>query len=352
MINALLEYTVKVKASDLHLTVGVPPTIRKDGKLVHIGEEIMTPQKLEEFAKDMLNINQFATLMEKGEIDLSYATDGIGRFRLNIFKQRGTFAFAFRTIGFEIPTLEGLGHPNIIGELTKKQRGLILITGPTGSGKSTTLAAMIHKINNERNCHIITLEDPIEYMHEHNKSIISQREIGSDTLSYTNALKSALREDPDVILVGEMRDLESISIALTAAETGHLVISTLHTIGAAKTIDRIIDAFSPHQQQQIRVQLSTVLLGVVSQQLIERKDTEGRVAALEIMVMNPAIRNLIRENKVFQINSSVQMNNKQGMQTMDADLVRLYKNGTINYDDCIMHCADIDNIIRLLGGLG
>lgn len=350
MIDALLEYTIKSKASDLHITIGIPPTMRKNGVLVSIGEEIMTAETLESYAKEVLTEEQFEKINKLGEVDVSYTLEGVGRFRLNVYKQMGKYAFAFRVVGLKIPTLEELGHPQIIGEFTKRTRGLVLVTGPTGAGKSTTLAAMINKINHEQSGHIITLEDPIEFLHRHNKCIINQREIGEDTKSYANALRSALREDPDVILVGEMRDLDSISIALTAAETGHLVLSTLHTVGAAKTIDRIIDAFPPHQQQQVRIQLSTVLLGVVSQQLIERKDREGRVAALEIMISNPAIRNLIRENKVFQINSVLQTGIKQGMIPMDTSLVNLHRQGIINYEDCITYCTDIENVMRLLGG--
>ena len=350
MIDALLEYVVRTKASDLHLTAGVPPTIREHGQLIHVGEERLTVPALQQYAKEVLTEEQYNEVLQEGEIDTSYSVEGIGRFRLNVYKQRGTLAFAFRVIGMKIPTLEDLNLPPIISEFTKKTRGLILITGPTGSGKSTTLAAMINMINQEHSYHIITLEDPIEFLHRHGKSIINQREIGRDSKSYSNALRAALREDPDVILVGEMRDLESISIALTAAETGHLVLSTLHTIGAAKTIDRIIDAFPPYQQQQIKVQLSTVLLGVVSQQLIERKDKQGRALALEILLTNPAIRNLIRENKVFQINSVMQTSNKYGMQTMDSNLAQLYKQGIITYEDCIAYSTDSENVIRLIGG--
>lgn len=351
MIDALLEYTIKAKASDLHITAGVLPTIRRDGKLVPIGEERVTVQMLEDYAKEVLSEKQYKEFLEVGEIDTSYSLEGIGRFRLNVYRQRGTCAFAFRAVGLRVPSLDELNLPGVINDFTKKTRGLVLITGPTGSGKSTTLAAIINKINQERSCHIITLEEPIEFLHRHGKSIVNQREIGRDSQSYSNALRAALREDPDVILVGEMRDLESIGIALTAAETGHLVLSTLHTVGGSKTIDRIIDVFPPHQQQQIRVQLSTVLVGVVSQQLLPRKDKGGRVPALEILLMNPAIRNLIRENKVFQIDSVIQTSSKYGMQTMDACLVNLYKQGIINYEDCIAHCVDTDNVIRLVGGM-
>ncbi|SQB91677.1 twitching motility protein [Clostridium tetanomorphum] len=251
-------------------------------------------------------------------------------------------------VGLKVPTLSDLNFPPIIKELTSKQRGLVIVTGPTGSGKSTTLAAMINEINANRAAHIVTLEDPIEYLHKHNKSIINQREIGKDTKSYANALKSVLREDPDVILVGEMRDLETISVAITAAETGHLVFSTLHTIGAAKTVDRIIDVFPPYQQQQIKVQLAAVLKGVISQQLIPKIDGNGRVAALEVMVSTPAIQNMIREGKTHQIESSIQTGAKHGMKTMDMCLAELYKKELISYEDAMTYSVDKEMLTRII----
>jgi twitching motility protein PilT len=286
--------------------------------------------------------------MACGELDVSYALAGVGRFRVNAFRQRGSDALVLRLIALKIPTLETLGMPPILKALTEKTRGLVLVTGPTGSGKSTTLAAMINEINLTRSAHVITLEDPIEYLHRHNKSIINQREIGNDTKSYANALKSVLREDPDVILVGEMRDLETIGIAITAAETGHLVFSTLHTIGASKTVDRVIDVFPPNQQQQIRVQLAAVLEGVLSQQLLERIDEEGRACAMEIMITTPAIRNLIREGKTHQIDSMVQTGTKYGMKAMDASLAELYKKGFISDDEALTYAVDGETLARQL----
>lgn len=346
--NQLLYKAVELNASDLHITVGIPPTMRVNGNLIPYGNEKLTPNDTEVYVKQVLEGELFEKYLELGELDLSYSVQGIGRFRVNVFMQRGSHAMALRTVALQIPTLESLSMPPVLKDLTKKTRGLVLVTGPTGSGKSTTLAAMINEINSTRNCHIITLEDPVEYLHKHKKSILNQREIGHDTKNYANALRAALREDPDVILVGEMRDLETISIAITAAETGHLVFSTLHTIGASKTVDRIVDVFPPHQQQQIKVQLASVIEGVISQQLLPLADGSGRMAALEVMVGTPAVRNLIREGKSHQIDSSVQTGTKYGMVSMDMSLAKMYRGGRITYDDAITYCVDRDVLLRLI----
>ena len=322
----------EMKASDIHLTVGIPPTYRVNGDLAPIEGTKLTPDETKALVIEAMNKRQFEVLEEKGEIDFSYSSPGYARYRVNAYKQRGSYGMALRIIPITIPTIDSLGLPSVIKDLARLPRGLVLVTGPTGSGKSTTLASMVDQINNERNCHILTLEDPLEYLHKHKKAMVNQREIGSDSLSFGNALRGALRQDPDVILVGEMRDLETISIAITAAETGHFVLSTLHTSGAAKTIDRVIDVFPPHQQQQVRVQLSSVVQGIISQQLLPKADGKGRVAAHEIMIATPAIRNLIREDKIHQIDTAIQTGAKLKMQTMDSSLIDLYMRGLIRKD--------------------
>lgn len=347
-IQEILKYSVDKGASDIHLTVGIPPTMRVNGQFIPIGEIRLKAEDTERYMRQILNESQFDLFLKKGELDFSISEHGIGRFRLNVFKQRGTIAAAIRLVASRIPNADELGLPASVVELSKKTRGLILVTGPTGSGKSTTLASLINLINRQRRAHILTLEDPIEYLHKHDKSIVNQREIGHDSQSYTSALKAALRQDPDVILVGEMRDLETIAIALTAAETGHLVLSTLHTVGAAKTIDRVIDIFPPYQQQQVRVQLSTVLQAVISQQLLPCKKRSGRVAAIEVMIANPAIRNMIREGKTHQIASVIQTGLKYGMQTMDHALADLYRKGMISKEDAMLHAVDQEILERMI----
>ncbi len=347
-ILELLKQTIDSKASDLHITVAVPPIIRINGKLERLGDVSLMPKDTIDLAHQILTENQIQELEAKGELDLSFSNPGLGRFRVNIYKQRGSYGIAFRVVALRIPSMEELGLPPVMKELASRHRGLILVTGPTGSGKSTTLASMIDYINKERACHILTLEDPIEYLHKHNKSMVNQREIGNDSYSFANALRAALRQDPDVILVGEMRDLETISIAITAAETGHLVMSTLHTIGAAKTIDRVIDVFPPHQQQQIKVQLSSVLEGIISQQLLPKADGSGRVAAHEVMITNTAIKNLIREGKTHQIQNLIQTGSKFGMKTMDFALSELYRKGIIKKEAAVDHSVDKDMLERYL----
>jgi twitching motility protein PilT len=349
-IDKLLAYAVESKASDTHITVGFPPTLRIDGRLEPMDLPKLTADDTEKMAIHLLRFRgKKDVLFRDGEVDFSYGIPSVGRFRVNVFRQRGTYAAAIRTVTVGIPTLDELKLPGVLKSLAQHVRGLILITGPTGSGKSTTLAAMIDLINNQRACHILTLEDPIEYLHRHKKSIVNQREIGPDTKSFANALRAALREDPDVILVGEMRDLETISIAITAAETGHLVLSTLHTVGAAETIDRVIDVFPPHQQEQIRIQLANVLKGVVSQQLLKLQTGRGRIAATEVMVTTPAISNLIREGKSHQIHSMIQTGSKHGMHSMDMNLAELYRRGLIDKHQAVSYAQDQEVIRKLLG---
>lgn len=341
-IQAYLEQAVNRNASDLHITVGKPPLLRLDGELVALGDIPLKPEDTLSMVKEVLPESRSAEMERRGELDFNYSIGHFGRFRVNAYKQRGSYGLAFRVVYGRIPSLEELGLPPIVAELSRKQRGLILVTGPTGSGKSTTLASMVDLINSERSCHIITLEDPIEYLHSHKKSMVNQREIGNDTKSFANGLRAALREDPDVVLVGEMRDLETIAIAITAAETGHLVLSTLHTNGAANTIDRIIDVFPPYQQQQIKVQLSAVLNGIISQQLLIKSGMKGRVGAFEVMSTNNAIRNLIREGKTHQLQTNIQTGAKFGMQTMDKALLDLYHKGTISRDSALTYSFDYD----------
>ncbi len=341
-VDEVLLKAKEAGASDVHITVGVPPKMRVNGKLITMDYPKMLPADTLQVVLDIMSEQQREKFEEKGEYDMSFSIRNIGRYRVNAYKQRGSVAVALRLVDTQIPSPESLGVPPSVIDLSQRKRGLVLVTGPTGSGKSTTLAAIIDKINNTRESHIITLEDPIEYLHSHNMSMVNQREIGLDSMTYANALRAALREDPDVILVGEMRDFETISVAITAAETGHLVLSTLHTIGAASTVDRVIDVFPPHQQQQIRVQLSNVLEAVVSQQLIPTADERGRVAAFEVMHANHAVRNLIREGKSHQLVSVMQTNRKLGMITMDEAIQQLYAEGRITREMAVQFATDPD----------
>lgn len=340
-IREILTYACAMGATDLHLCVGMPPLYRMNSRLWPIEDiQVVKPHNITKIIEDMLNEEQKAQLMEKRVLDLSFSLSNLGRFRVNIYSQRGTFALAIRTLPFEIPKLSSLGLPESVGKFIHKSRGLVLATGATGSGKSTTLAAILKEINDNYNYHIITIEDPIEYLHPHCKSLVTQREIGSDAYSFADALRSALREDPDVIMVGEMRDPETISIALTAAETGHLVLSTLHTIGSTKAIDRIIDSFPGNQQNQIRNQLATVLEGIISQQLIPSQRDNKLIAVAEVLITNTAIKNMIREGKQYQINNVLQTGQDQGMNLMDAELARLQKEGIITLDEAMMRAQD------------
>ncbi|MBI2944370.1 MAG: type IV pilus twitching motility protein PilT [Candidatus Wallbacteria bacterium] len=329
-IIELLATAVKNGGSDIIFSVGIPPMIRYRGDLQPYGEEILTPELSKRMIYALLDDEQKAKFEETLELDLSISIKNVGRFRINAYRQQGYVGAAFRTIMSKIPSIDTLGLPPVVHEFANYPRGLVLVTGPTGSGKSTTLAAVIDKVNKERRAHIVTIEDPIEFVHPHKQSCVDQREVGNDTLSFANALKYVLRQDPDVILVGEMRDLETIAAAITLAETGHLVFSTLHTQSAAQTVDRIVDVFPPYQQQQVRVQLSMSLKAVVSQQLLPAAGGKGRVAAREIMLMTPAVANLIREGKTHMITNVIQTSRRDGMISMDGSLKELMQNGLVD----------------------
>lgn len=347
-IDDLLRIVVEKGASDLHLCAGVPPVIRVDGRLIPTNYEKATPQDTQRLMYDILTDEQIQRFESTLELDFSYSLGKMARFRVNAYRDRGAVASAFRLIPTRIPTVRELNLPPVLEELTRLPRGLIIVTGPTGSGKSTTQAAMINQINMERSAHIVTIEDPIEYLHTHRFSIINQRELGQDTRSFHNALRAVLREDPDVILVGEMRDPETIALAITAAETGHLVLATLHTNSASTTIDRIVDVFPPGQQEQIRIQLSNSIQAVICQQLLPRAGQPGRVPSVEVMIATPAIRNLIRENKAHQITSVIQTSANVGMQTMDQALRDLYMKGWITLEEALSRAMNPDELKKLI----
>lgn len=352
-MRELIELVIKKKASDLHISVGIPPVLRIDGKLVQTEYEPLGPEDTKNLIFSILTLEQRKILEQRLELDCSYGVEGIGRFRVNAYKDRNGFAAALRTITSKIPTFEQLNLPKVCQQIVTKPRGLVLVTGPTGSGKSTTLASMVGWINENKSDHILTIEDPIEYIHTSKKSVVNQREVGSDTHSFSNALRAALREDPDVILIGEMRDLETIGLALKAAETGHLVFGTLHTSSAAQTVDRIVDVFPPDQQQQIRIQLSNGLVAVFSQTLIPKLNPQGqidgRVMAMEILVNTPAIANLIREGKTAQMYSAIQTGGKLGMVTLENNLAELVKKKLISVEDALSKSSRSDELEKLLG---
>jgi twitching motility protein PilT len=349
-LDDALAAMVQAGASDLHLTSGAAPTIRVSGSLYPLeGFDVLAPESLRRTVYAVLTQKQREAFEANLELDLSYAVRGLARFRVNLYQQRESIGAAFRVIPYEIRPLEQLGVPPVVGNFAGLPRGLVLVTGPTGSGKSTTLAAIVDLANRTRADHIMTVEDPIEFLHRHKRSLINQREVGEDTHSFASALKHVLRQDPDIILVGEMRDLETISVALTAAETGHLVFATLHTQDAAQTIDRIIDVFPSHQQSQVRTQIAGALQGVVCQTLCKRADGQGRVVGTEVLVATPAVRNLIREGKTHQIYSAMQAGAQQGMHTMDQHLAELVKQGRIAYETGLEKCHHAEDFIRLTG---
>ena len=349
-LRSLLQEMIEKEASDLHITAGERPKLRIDGDIVNASvEHVLTPKDTLQLAYSVLTETQKKRFEFEDELDFSFGIQNLARFRGNVFKQRGCVAMVLRMIPFSVRTFEDLGLPPVVAKLAERPRGLILVTGPTGSGKSTTLAAMIDKINKERKGHIITVEDPIEFIHRHQGCLVNQREIGTDTKSFASALKYALREDPDIILVGEMRDLETIAAALTIAETGHLVLATLHTNSAAESINRIIDVFPSNQQSQVRAQLAFVLEGVLTQALLQRARGKGRCMSCEIMVATPAIRALIRDDKVHQIYSALQSGKKHGMQTMTDSLYQLYMNREVSREECLRVASDANEFLRAIG---
>lgn len=356
MIEDLMEEIVQKGGSDIHISCGLPPYFRVGGKLMPSEHDPMTAEEVQKMIFSMLNNTQRKQLEQTWELDCSYGVRGIGRFRVNVYKDRGTYACAMRALAAEIPNIDKLGLPDICREMARRPRGLVLVTGPTGSGKTTTLASMIDMINRERAEHILTVEDPIEYVYTPITSIVHQRQLGEDTKSFANALKAAMREDPDVILIGELRDLETIQLAITAAETGHLVFGTLHTSSAAQTVDRMVDVFPPEQQQQIRVQLSNSLQAVFSQTLAPRQNPQpgqfNRVLVQEIMIVTPAISNLIREGKSAQIYSAIQTGGNLGMQTLERRLADLHQEGKISWDTAMSKTTRADELTRLIGTAG
>ncbi len=349
-LRALLEEMIEKDASDLHIVAGERPKLRVDGDITDSSvEAVLTPKDTLSIAYSVLTENQKKRFETESELDFSFGIQNLARFRGNVFKQRGCVSLVIRQIPFNVRTFEDLGLPQVVAKLSERPRGLVLVTGPTGSGKSTTLAAMIDKINKEMKGHIITVEDPIEFIHRHQQCIVNQREIGTDTQSFAAALKYALRQDPDVVLIGEMRDLETIAAALTIAETGHLAFATLHTNSAMESINRIIDVFPSHQQPQVRAQLAFVLEGVITQTLLQKAKGRGRVMAAEIMICTPAIRALIRDNKVHQIESSMQAGKKYGMQTLTDALYQLYMGREVSKDECLRVAANQNEFLRMIG---
>ena len=347
-MNELLQIVVEENASDLHFSVGKPPCIRLDGRLIQLDAESLTPEDTERFMRSITSEEHIQRVREQGGTDFGFAFGDLARFRVSVFKQKGYYGVSLRLIPSKLLTWEEIGLPPGVKDLLYKPRGLVLVTGPTGSGKTTTLATMINIINGDREVHIITIEDPIEYYHSHKRGIITQRELGVDVPSFAEALKRGLRQDPDVMLVGEMRDLETMEAAITAAETGHLVFATLHTTGAARTVDRIVDAFPTNQQEQIRTQLASSIVAVISQILLVRASGKGRIAAFEVMVATPSIQNLVRENKTYRITSDIQTGGKFGMKTLDAHLLELYRAGSFSYGDLLTKSQDPESVITKL----